>query len=294
MENINQDLIKKIKKGLIKAGFPLELKMAKILKDNEWTYSLGHHYLDFETGKNREFDISAEKRVNDIEVHLLIECKKSENTQLILYTPQKRNALKSLFFSTWFKAFPSLAWKKDSPFNQKDVGKAFSGLNLFSGEYFFSKNVIFTKGDKVNQDNTSFFSSLNGIVKRGIHIASDGYIETGFRTIFFYVVVYDGIMLQLSPSDEDDFNLAEIEYGQLEFEYRFKVLSHLWDQFGNGIQKFGQKNIIEVMQPQYLEKYLINISESISSINKETISGWGEDWPDITAGRNDSAPNKSS
>ena len=107
-----EDLTKKIKEGLFKSGFPLEMKVGGILDNYEWGNSIGRLYKDFETGKMREIDLCAEKSLNGFAVHLKIACKKSTEKQLILYSPQA-NHLQHPFFHFYFKAFPSMNWKDE-------------------------------------------------------------------------------------------------------------------------------------------------------------------------------------
>src|SRR5690606_18633507 len=100
------DLIQKVKQGIAKSGFPLEMKIGNILADNDWMYSIGNIYEDFKTGKFRESDVSANKTINGISVHLFIECKKSEEKQIVLYAPKKTKFLP--FSQMWLKSFPNV------------------------------------------------------------------------------------------------------------------------------------------------------------------------------------------
>ncbi|MEQ8688956.1 MAG: hypothetical protein RIE86_26890 [Imperialibacter sp.] len=102
----NPGLIKKIKEGITKSGFPLELKIGSMLEKNNWAYSIGNIYRDFETGKFRESDIAAEKRTNGIAINLFVECKKSTDKQIVLYSPKSDKFLP--FMSIWLKLFPCL------------------------------------------------------------------------------------------------------------------------------------------------------------------------------------------
>lgn len=68
-----KSLIAKIKEGILKSGFPLELEVGSILEKHEWNYSIGNFFEDFETGKIRESDIIANKTINGIRVKLFIQ-----------------------------------------------------------------------------------------------------------------------------------------------------------------------------------------------------------------------------
>jgi len=104
------ELVKKIKEGIRKSGFPLELKIGSVLEKNKWTYTVGDLYEDFETRKTREIDITASKTINNIHVHLFIECKKSDSKQVVLYAPKSNKFL--IFLDSIIKIFPIVEFKK--------------------------------------------------------------------------------------------------------------------------------------------------------------------------------------
>jgi hypothetical protein len=281
----NPDLIKKIKDGIKKSGFPLELKIGSILEKNKWGYSIGNIYEDFETGKYRESDIAADKTVNGIAISLFVECKKSTDKQIVLYAP-KNNKLLS-FISIWLKLFPRIRFGKDIPYSEKKIFEEFSKLPCFGKDIPFAKNLIVTKGDTVTQDNVNYLSSINGLIKKSVHNGSDGYLETNFRCLYLYILVFDGQLFQLSNSKTEDFDLKEITYGQYEYQHHFQFASHHHEDINNDLvttaNQFGSKFIIEVMTPEHFEKYIQNIEATISKVNVKNLEGWGEGWYDIKA-----------
>ncbi len=276
----NPELIKKIKDGIKKSGFPLELKIGSFLEKNKWAYSIGNIYEDFETGKYRESDIAAQKTVNGIAISLFIECKKSTEKQIVLYAPKKNKIL--LFMSIWLKLFPRIYFGKDIPYSEKKIFKEFSKLPYFDKDIPFAKNLIVTKGDSVTQDNVSYLSSINGLIKKSVHSGSDGYLETNFRCLYLYILVFDGQLFQLSSSKTEDFDLKEITYGQYEYQHHFQFASHHYEDTNNDLvttaNQFGSKFIIEIMTPEHFEKYIKNIETTIKKVNAKNLDGWGEGW----------------
>lgn len=279
------DLIKKIKDGITKSGFPLELKIGSALEKNNWAYSIGNIYEDFETGKFREADIAAEKTINGIAVNLFVECKKSSDKQIVLYAPKNNKLLP--FISIWLKLFPRMSFGKDTPYSAKKILKEFSKLPYFDKDIPFSKNLIVTKGDTVTQDNVSYLSSINGLIKKSVHTGSDGYLETGFRCVFLYVLVFDGHLFQLTNSKTEDFDLKEIAYGQFEYEHHFQFEPYYYDTANNDLvmtaNQFGSKYILEVMTPEHFEAYLQSIEATINEVKLANITGWGKGWPKVKA-----------
>jgi hypothetical protein len=285
-------LTTKIKKGIIKSGFPLEMKTSKILKNNGWNHSMCNYYLDFETNVYREYDIHAEKNINGIGINLYIECKKSDEKQVVLYSPQNKKILP--FMDLYFKAFPKLQPYTNNIAIQKNVKEAFRQLPIFDKNYRLANGLIFCRGEKVEQDNSSFFNSLQGLIKQSIISGYDGLIETDFRMIFLYLLVYDGFIYELAPSESDDFSLKEIEYGQYSIEYHFRPqtnFDNLNQAFYQHMLKYGTSYIIEILKPSFLKEYLYIIESAIIKVDKNKMAGWGTDWPNIKIQRIEKNPN---
>lgn len=273
-----EELINKIKKGIIKSGFPLELKIGSLLEKNNWAYSINNLYEDFETGKFRESDISAQKIVNGITINLYIECKKSTEKQIILYSPRNRKI--SAFMNLWLKLFPKLKAQNEKSYSIRDILSEFSSLPYFDKEIPFSKSIIVTKGDSVTSDNVSYLSSINGMIKNSIHDYNTTYLEDEFRNVYFYLLVFDGLIFQLSNSKKEDFELKEIEYGQLEFEYHFnfesKYYSGLHDDLVRSASIFGNKYVVEFINPRLFESHINKLEDIISKVNVKKLDGWGK------------------
>lgn len=254
--------------------------------------------MDIETSKYRETDLSATKEINGFAVHLTIECKRSRSKQLILYCPPTLEKPKGrrFFQSLGLKAFPPRDWN-DKNYKWTDVEAQLSLLPMFSESYPIARSFIVAHGDRipdssqepgVDHDNTAIYNGLNSIIKYSISVSSDGYIETGFRTLFLYVLVWDGLMFRLSdgPTTDDasyDFDLTEADYGPLEFRYTIPIHKAFVEALGPVAAQFGDSYYIEVIRPEALERYLEAVANCINSVDKTKLAGWGEDWPDFTA-----------
>jgi hypothetical protein len=279
------DLTNKIKEGLIKSGFPLEMKIGSTLDKNQWANSIGSLYKDFETDKMREIDLSADKSLNGFAVHLNIACKKSTEKQIILYSPQA-NRLRHPFFDMYLKAFPSLNWseEKKKGYSSKRIFSAFQDLHFFNS-IPLSNKLIISKGNVITEDNIKFLSDFNGLVKNSIISGSDGYIDTSFRIIYLYVLVFDGHIFNLSRSGNEDFDLQETEYGKLLYEpiLKFSGNDHnsIPEDLSETAVKFGSRYVIEVMTPSYFEKYLQNVETTFNKMDKSLLSNWGIDWDEF-------------
>jgi hypothetical protein len=273
----NPGLIKKITDGIKKSGFPLELKIGNILERKNWDYSIGNIYKDFETDKYRESDIEAVKLMNGFAVHLFIECKKSEDKQIVLYAPKREKSFTNK--SSWLKVFPKLRVDNNSKYSLTTVVGEFLGLKLYDKNIPIAKSIIVTKGDQVTQDNISYLSSINGLVKSSIQSGLTGPLVEELRCIYFHILIFDGNLFLLSNSKEDDFDLTEITYGQFEYESHFQFSSEHLSKNNDVIKAsktFGTNTVIEIVKPEKFEEYLDNLIDYIKRIDIEKLSGWGK------------------
>lgn len=92
----NKGLKEKILGEIHKTGFPLELRISQVLRNNEYLVANNLYYIDRDEGKGREIDLRALKNFrfekHDIEYfvrhYLFIECKKSiDKPWVILSSP---------------------------------------------------------------------------------------------------------------------------------------------------------------------------------------------------------------
>ena len=145
--------------------------------------------------------------------------------------------------------------------------------------------MIVSKGSVITDDNVKFLSDFNGIVKHSIISGSDGYIDTEFRIVYFYILVFDGHIFNLSRSADEDFKLAEIEYGKLLYESSFKFSGNdnpsMTEDLSKTANQFGNRFVIEIMTPDHFEKYLQNMHTAFYKIDKSLLMNWGTDWDDF-------------
>lgn len=88
MKPSNEQFLCKIKEDISKTGFVSELKAAQIAKSKDWRVQHNSNYLDFDTGKSREFDLSvstvfSNPRGFTLHIQLNIEVKKSKKPWVV-------------------------------------------------------------------------------------------------------------------------------------------------------------------------------------------------------------------
>jgi hypothetical protein len=273
----NPDLILKIKNAIKKSGFPLELKIGNSLEKLQWDYSIGNIFRDFETGKYRESDIVAEKIINGILVKLFIECKKSDDKQLILYAP--KNHKNSIIVRKLLKTYPKIKFRNPQ-YDAKSVFAEFQNLPLYDSKVPFAKSLIVTKGDTVTEDNIKFVSSINGLVKNSVITIDDDSYGINERTLYLHFFIFEGQLFQLSNSETEDFDLQEISYGQFQYEAHLQVESNAIhdedDTLAETVKSTGSTFIIEFISADKFSGYVKKLEKLIGKINPEQILGWGK------------------
>jgi len=87
------DLIERIRGDLQKSGFPLEIKVMKLLRQFDWKVIPQHYYVDPDEEKERRLDFCCIKRVevnssyvDALRFVLFIECKKTEENWVFFTT----------------------------------------------------------------------------------------------------------------------------------------------------------------------------------------------------------------
>jgi len=78
-----------VEEWLLQQGFPLEMRVAKSLRDSQFEVRQSHYYKDSQTGKHREIDILAIRsdKIGLVEIAFLIECK-TTNKPWVLFTSE--------------------------------------------------------------------------------------------------------------------------------------------------------------------------------------------------------------
>ncbi len=273
------DLTKKIKEGIQKSGFPLELEMGSLLKKHGWSYSIGELYQDFETGKVREIDITAGKLINGIYINLFIECKKSDDKQIVLYAPNEEIKLRT-FLSPVLKFFPYIRNPKGF-FVDVFVLDSFKRLRPFKKSIPYSNSLIITKGSVVTSDNVSYLSSINGLVKKSIHQLTNSLaIKQKCRSVYLYLFIFDGKIFQLATSKVEKFDLKEIKYGILMYKHNYQIDSSIAkSNLVKSASVMGDEFCIEVISSVQFEKYLIELNNNVIKIDSKELKDWGKPGP---------------
>lgn len=175
-----------IARFLEQTGFVFEMRANEVLLKAEYVTEINDEFLDLEKDTVREIDITATKVINDINVHLVIECKQSLTDKWIFICtkdmPRYRLALKHL---------PGVA-----PETMKEA-RLFQGFHTFNRKTPLAHNYLSSfKGEK-KAEHLQIDECVYKLPKALIDLASRA---DGGRHLFFPVALFAGQIFAVSYS----------------------------------------------------------------------------------------------
>jgi len=289
-------MCKKTKKEFIieeieKSGYPLELYVSGILKDQDWSIFPNQFYFDKDSGKGREFDIRAEKEyiIDELDslltIRLLIECKKIPGNAWVFFEgPQIQNT-PIASFPTIVTILDALGINSEDATNKIVLPLLFEKLHYDKG-FFASgyKEIVLDRKQSKKSDISNIWDSEITLIKTipseiqdclsdELMVSQiDDFKTDGFdswhssgasqRIYFLYpLIVFQGDIYSTSfPLSEE--NLIETDYICLSRDY--KSAEYEFD------------GAIDILKKEYFEKYLIELEGDFQKIKQSTISNWGE------------------
>lgn len=179
----------KVKKFLTKTGFILEMEIVEILKKNGYKVKVNQFFLDLEECKNREIDIIAEKKINKINLVLIIECKQSLKDNWVFICSEK-------------KAPRYYANIKHLP-----IALNLSKNGLFNDTHFFNRTIELVQNyivlDKYQENKSQSIQideCLYKLPKALIDVASK--TEENSKTIFLPIGIFNNQIFTASFDNE--------------------------------------------------------------------------------------------
>lgn len=277
MSGDHETLENKLKKAIETSGFPLELEIGSVLKENHWSVQHSPFYFNIEDLTYKEYDIKATQYGNNIETRLYIECKHSNDKQWVFFAPDALGfiGIQDLRF---FPIKPDF-YRLPIPFAYlKDT--LFRPLSWFcDGSRISLNNAIFSGDKKVDSRdiNNSINTSMKALISDNLLIYDQvpKIPELIKPQLNLSIVVFEGKMFLYSPSGTR-FNLEKTEYIKYRHEMRFdawKYAEHIRRApIINRIQKFehdiGSNQIVEIIHRALFPQYLKELIAGIEALNK--------------------------
>lgn len=168
-----------VEEFLTKTGFILEMEVAELLLKNGYLVKVNRYFHDYDENKKREIDIIATKKINDITLSLIIECKQSLTDDWIFICSDKKPSR----FYQYLKHLP--------PAKEIDKTKLFDNFDYFNTDIPLAQNYIIK--DKSNKKSTSIQieTCLNKIPKALIDFAYQTN-KKDERSIYLPMAVFNG------------------------------------------------------------------------------------------------------
>jgi hypothetical protein len=215
------DLKDKILAEINKTGFPLELRVSKLLHGNGYHVANNLYYIDRDDNKGREVDIRALKNtvfeVEEISYFvrhcLLIECKRSTSKPWVIFTSPQTSYDHELHEVDCRGLASADAWISDDLLDALERIHPFAALERRGRSYF--------EPFKSTETGEAIFKSLTTAVKATVTTRDGGFAAGGKQSICFYypLVVFDGRLFEAHLGDNDDIAITEAGTIMVSFFY---------------------------------------------------------------------------
>lgn len=208
-----------IAEWLRQQGYPMELSVGRLLRDQGWHVEHSPWYTDPESGKSREVDIQATIYAGDgerrrwISVGLVIECKQTTSKPWVVFTaPRDTTALQGM------NSIVADDFSRDLLYSvPPEVGLA----SFLRPSNTIGHAAVRAFADPKNGDPTGPYSALRSAVNAAAaigvtneEISLNGAPQTMMAHLLLPTVVIDGPLFSYSIEENDDESLAEMPWIQ--------------------------------------------------------------------------------
>ena len=280
MTTIN-DLKDRLKREILKTGYPLEIETASILEDLGWAVFPNHFYLDPTENKPREIDIfafpeatSSDKSFDPIAFspHLIIECKKSSDYSLVVFT-RKRIAFTFYDITGQIYDFPVILGEIDhfpNPLEEFNLAYFLTRPQLHYNRFerVASTYTLIKPGSEKGK--SDIFEAVMQIMKAQSFdvkqaIKRDETITHTHHPLYlsFLAIVFDGLMFE-----------AEVERGDVNLLESGHIL--LYTTFQPEYSDFPLHYSIDIVRKENFKIYLQKLQKDISTLGEHIKSHKGD------------------
>jgi hypothetical protein len=190
-------------------GYPLEMKVAELLRKSEIPWSHGRVYSDPTTGKSREIDLMGYIDFwHDYEfaVHLTFECKHTRDKPWVIFTTDSP----TLTRAGYVDAMPATPEGKDDLRRVADI-PAIQEYLIFQRPQLEGFNFVRAMSD--NQD--AAFQAIRGVASACLSTAR--WIgENGHSVVYVPIVVVDSPLFECHlPMGQEEVELVQVQHGMM-------------------------------------------------------------------------------
>lgn len=214
-----------IKNFLKSTGFVFEMEVADYLKSNDYKIKVNELFFDYEEEKNREIDLIATKKINDIEITLIIECKQSTDKDWIFICSDQRPSI----YYEYVKYYPE-------PYSKGIISETgvFNNTHILSNNFPVAQNAIIrrkgAKGKQINE--TTIRDCVTKLPKALIDYTYKNSSKKE-RKIFIPLVVFSNQFF--SASYDGDLKVKELDFIQHSTVFDSSIYKHKYSPISNPV-----------------------------------------------------------
>ena len=263
------DLKQRLRKQISKMGYPLEIEVQSILEERNWAVFPNKFFMDCQENKPREIDLFAfhgptvsSRHTEPIAFapHLIIECKKSLDYSLVLFS---RNITAFTFYDFSGHMF-------DFPILLKEITEFRNPLKEFNLQYFLiHQDLHYKRSRKVStnyplvkpegKEKRDLYDAVMKLVKAQAFEVEEALrrsptITHTHHPLFFsfLAVVFEGQMFE-ALVDKGDVVLNELDHGLISVSFQ--------PDYSDTPLHY----VIDVVKKEHFKDFLVEIENDIST-----------------------------
>ncbi|MBP9732082.1 MAG: hypothetical protein KBD29_01335 [Candidatus Magasanikbacteria bacterium] len=264
-------------------GFILEMEVADHLKSQGYSVKVNELYFDYEENKNREIDLIATKKVNDIELTLIIECRQSHDKDWIFICSDKEPSI----YYNFVKYSPELEYNQ-----RPSESKIFDNTHIMGHKLPIAQNTVMKfKNQRKQANELTIRECLKKLPKAIIDYAHQNKNENK-RIIYIPLVVFSNQFFSASYDGRLSINEHQIIRHSTIFDSQVYKYNHNYGEvsaiffpsiLSNSVKSsegkdtnipvsktsrdLGTNYLIDFVTKKGLNDYLKIIEEGINTIN---------------------------
>ncbi len=220
-----KDLKERILDEINKTGFPLELRISKLLQEGGYYNANNLYYIDRDEDKGREVDMRALKNIefkeNGEEYYvrhcLLIECKKSVGKPWVLFT-SPQTAYDAELFSIDAQGFSS-AFTHAGQYDEKMWSLYGKLEKIHPFNSYPRRGRSYFEPFKSKETGETIFKAITTSVKATIAMRDQKFASGGRNICFYYpIIVLEGKLFE-AYYEQDKICVAEVDSSIISFFY---------------------------------------------------------------------------
>lgn len=253
MTNKKAEILKEIQKS----GFPTELQIAHIFKEDGWNIQYNNYYIDNDELKGREIDLicsfskttqATEDEYLELGLNLVIEIKSSQNPWVFFSNPPT-----------------STETITNPPFISNHINFSKDPKAYFTCTICKLQDRLGRSGFQTNNNGKDpIYSAMCSVIKATEHMYESHFLKQDaddipkmYGLLYYYepVIIFDGEIFETYLGTNGEIEIQESKYMQISFNY----LSPHYKNRKNGY-------LIHVVQAGHLKHFIAERKESFSKV----------------------------